>query len=80
MNQNEERLYFLCLSYTLQFSARVLFPHNSEMTVVNISASRESTWKRSRKTQLSSDQSACSKLLGIPQVSAKSFSDTKLEK
>lgn len=50
------------------FSARLLFPDNSEMTVLNILASSGSTWKHRRKTQLRSCHSLYSKLPGIPQL------------
>lgn len=62
------------------FSARLLFPYNIEMTVLNILASSGSTWKHKRKIQLRSCHSLYSKLLGIPQIGAKFFNDAKLEK
>lgn len=45
------------------------------MTVLNILASSEDTWKHKRKAQLGSCHSPYSKLLGISQVGAKFFND-----
>lgn len=62
------------------FSARLLFPYDSEMTVLNILASSGSSWKQKENPAQKLPLSVQQIILGIPQVGAKFFNDTKLEK